>query len=78
MAKCEKLLEKAKGSSTLKFAELCSLAECHGFVHIRTTGSHRIYSCPGFPNVMNFQPDRNGEAKRFQIRQLLNAIDELG
>lgn len=82
MAKCKKLLEKAKHSpNNLRFNELCKLAECYGWVFDRQNGtSHAIYLHPALGNtsgaLMNFQDD-SGKAKRGQIRQLLNAIQEL-
>lgn len=47
MPRCEKLLEKARASSTnIRFAELCQLAECYGFTFVRQKGSHKIYKSP--------------------------------
>ncbi len=82
MAKCDKLLEKARNSPhNFRFEDLCKLAECYGWIstrHLRS--SHQIYFNPDFPNhdgaTMNFQ-DRSGKAKPSQIRQLLDAIDRL-
>ena len=78
MGKCEKLKAKARNEpKSLSFRDLCYLADCHGFELARTKGSHRIYKCPAYPGIMNFQPDRNGGAKSFQVQQLLDAIDEI-
>ncbi|MCL1838714.1 MAG: toxin-antitoxin system, toxin protein, HicA family [Propionibacteriaceae bacterium] len=43
----------------------------------RSSGSHRVYKMPwaGDPRV-NIQ-DINGEAKPYQVRQVLTAIDKL-
>lgn len=81
MARCAKLLDKAARSpKNLKFEDLCALAECYGWVFQRQCGSHRIYIHPGlgnaFGSMMNFQ-SRDGKAKPFQVRQLLEAIEEL-
>jgi len=78
MLKCEKILRKATASPTsLKFGELCYLAECHGFRFVRQSGgSHRIYKSPGYPFVMNFQSGKGGMAKPYQVRQLLKVLDE--
>jgi hypothetical protein len=81
MAKCEKLLRKAKGSpNNLRFEELCQLAECYGWEFARQDGtSHAIYLHPSLGNVpgsmMNFQ-NRKSKAKRGQVKQLLDAIEE--
>ncbi len=79
MAKCEKLLRKARNSpGNLRFEELCSLAECYGWERVGGSGSHRVYMNPALGNsvgsMMNFQSAK-GTAKPYQVRQLLNAID---
>jgi len=81
MAKCEKLLSKARNSpGNLRFEELCSLAECYGWVWVGGSGSHRVYMNPALGNsvgsMMNFQSAK-GKAKPYQVRQLLDAIDGL-
>ncbi len=77
MPDCDKLLERARRSpSSLRFEEVCNLAECYGFGLDRQASSHRIYKRPGWPQLMNFQ-NRNGKAKAYQVRQLLAAIDEI-
>lgn len=77
MAKCEKLLEKARASSSnLRFEEACKLAECHGFTLSRQKGSHRIYKSPTWPKILNFQ-EVNGKAKDYQVEELLEVIDEI-
>ena len=82
MAKCEKLLEKARRSpNNLGFSDICKLAECYGFIFRRQEGtSHRTYAHPTLPvnmgRVQNFQ-EVNGKAKPYQVRQLLRAIENL-
>src|SRR5215208_4682907 len=81
VGRCAKLLEKAKSSpKNLKFDDLCALAECYGWAFQRQCGSHRIYLHAQLGNVtgsmMNFQ-SRKGKAKPSQVRQLLDAIEEL-
>jgi len=82
MARCEKLLEKAKNSPhNLRFEEICALAECHGWEFVRQDGtSHKVYLHPALGNsagaLMNFQ-SKDGKAKRYQVRQLLDAIELL-
>jgi hypothetical protein len=81
MANCAKLLERARNSpKNLKFEDLCTLAECYGWVFQRQSGSHRIYLHPSLGNtvgsMMNFQP-RGGKAKPTQVKQLLDAIEGL-
>jgi hypothetical protein len=78
MASCAKLLEAARNNPAgLRFAELCKLAECHGWRFSRQRGSHRSYVRDGTPRPLTFQ-DYRGAAKAYQVRQLLDAIDVLG
>lgn len=75
MSKCDKLLKRARQAPKgVRFEELCALAECHGFVFARQEGSHRVYKHLTFRRIMDFQND-NGQAKPYQVRQLLEAID---
>jgi len=74
-----KLWERVRqGSRNLSFRELVALAEAFGFQHKRTSGSHRIFAHPQVPAMLNFQPDRDGSAKRYQIRQLVTLIERYG
>ncbi len=76
--RCEKLLEKAERTPhALRFSELQRLAECFGYEYDRTAGSHHIYKHSKARAVLNIQPDR-GNAKTYQVRQLLDQVDELG
>ena len=66
--------------NNFRFEELCKLAELYGWKLKRQQGtSHKIYGHPSLGNatgaLMNFQ-NRKGQAKRQQIRQLLDAISE--
>lgn len=80
---CNDLLEEAKNSpKNFAFKDLCALAECWGYEFSRQKSSHCIYVHKEFPNppekyqIMNFQPKKNkGQAKPYQVRQLLKAID---
>jgi len=82
MARCEKLLIKATNAPhNLRFEEICALAECYGWQKVRQEGtSHAVYMNPALGNgvgsLMNFQ-NKKGKAKRYQVRQLLDAIDVL-
>lgn len=73
-----KLLPLARrGPHSLRFSDLCRLAEAFGFVFQRQKGSHRVYAHDGIRQIMNFQNDR-GTAKAYQVRQLLDCIDRNG
>lgn len=71
----EKLLDKARNSPTgITFDELCNLAKKSGFTFRRQNGGHKIYKHP-CGAMMNFQPGKNGMAKPYQVRQLIDFID---
>lgn len=83
MSTCDELLSKAKQNpKSLRFVELCSLAECWGYVKKdskRKGGSHRKYKhstlkLPMEYAMCNFQ-DGKGMAKPYQVRQLLSCIE---
>jgi hypothetical protein len=73
MGRYEKLLQRAiEAPGNLRFTDLCKLAEMAGVVFDRAAGSHRIYKHPA-GMMMNFQ-DVNGQAKPYQVKQLLDFI----
>jgi len=76
--KPRKVYEKTlSGSRNIRFADLCGLAQAFGFRLDRISGSHHIFWHPrGL--MLNLQPDRNGQAKPYQIRQLLGLVEENG
>lgn len=70
-------IERARKSpASLKFSELCQLAELVGFKWKRTSGSHHLYRHP-LGGMMNFQAD-GSSAKHYQVTQLINYIDANG
>lgn len=75
--KPEKLLERlATGKlRNVAFADLCRLAEALGFRLERVRGSHHVYTHQELPVRLNLQ-DRHGEAKPYQIRQLLAVVED--
>ena len=56
------------------FREMVDLVEGFGFAQVRTSGSHHIFTHPDVPTPLNLQEVR-GEAKPYQIRQLLRMIE---
>lgn len=76
MGRKEKLLQKARNSpKSLKYKDLCKLAEYFGYEFRNQEGSHETYKHPKTKSMMNFQPTKNGEAKPFQVKQLLAEIE---
>jgi len=77
MTRQRKLLQKALANpASLRFKELCTLAGQLGFVLDRTRSSHFIFKHDGLRRPLNFQ-DVDGNAKPFQVKQLLHAAREL-
>jgi predicted RNA binding protein YcfA (HicA-like mRNA interferase family) len=62
------------GSRNIRFADMENLVEGFGFHRSRISGSHRIFSRPGIPELVNLQEVR-GEAKPYQIRQFLKIVE---
>ena len=78
--KARKVLEKIlSGSRNIRFEDACRLAAALGFQLDRTRGSHHIFSHGNVPGLrLNLQPDRNGQMKMYQLRQLLDAMEANG
>jgi len=82
MAKCEKLLERAKNTPhALKFDELLALAKCYGWEFTRKNGSHQTWVNPNLTTEQGrrkvFQPWKNGMAATYQVKDLLDSIGGL-
>jgi predicted RNA binding protein YcfA (HicA-like mRNA interferase family) len=74
MGKADKLLERARlAPNHVRFVDAVRLAEAHGFVHVRTRGSHTMFKRPGHPMLLNLQ-NVAGHVPAYQVRQLLAAI----
>jgi predicted RNA binding protein YcfA (HicA-like mRNA interferase family) len=71
-----KLLRKAlSGTKNFRFAELCQLAKAVGYRLDRINGSHHIFVHARASRPLNIQ-DVHGQAKPYQVRQLLRDIEE--
>jgi predicted RNA binding protein YcfA (HicA-like mRNA interferase family) len=60
--------------NNVRFSDLVDLAEGLGFRLARTKGSHHIFAHLSIPEMVNLQ-NANGEAKPYQIRQLLRLVE---
>ncbi len=58
------------------FGDIVSWLSDSGFTLDRVEGSHHIFT-HRTGKVLNFQPDRDGKAKAYQVRQAIKAVDEL-
>lgn len=78
MAKIEEILSMMRRSPKgISFSDLCKVCD-HYFGEPRQGGSsHRVYKTPwqGDPRV-NIQNDQ-GEAKAYQVKQVLKAIERI-
>jgi hypothetical protein len=80
VTKIRKLYQKALNSpNNLDFNELRALAKGVGFIPRKRTGSsHEAFKhseIKGLKSLLNLQED-SGKAKPYQVRQLLELIDE--
>ena len=71
----QRLLEDPKRN--LPFRDLERLLVAFGFSLDRTVGGHRQYVHPVVPRPLPIQPDGK-EAKRYQVRQFLDMVEEYG
>lgn len=77
MGKKRKLLKRVlSGSKNIRFDEFTGLIEALGFALERISGSHHIFSHPAVPQTISAQPDQNGQAKPYQVRQLTKLIEK--
>ena len=74
----EKLLARIQRSAAnVRFSDLERLVRALGFVRDRTRGSHRIYIHARQREAqLNLQPDQSGQAKPYQVKQLLALVEE--
>jgi predicted RNA binding protein YcfA (HicA-like mRNA interferase family) len=78
MVKPAKILERLlHGQRSLSFRDFEHLLRALGFIHDRTTGSHRQYVHPRIPRPFPVQPDGK-DTKRYQIRELLELVEAYG
>lgn len=71
-----RLLRKIRDGNlrNVAFRDLERLAEALGFRRVRVSGSHHLYAHPQLDELVNLQAVR-GQAKPYQIRQLLRLVD---
>lgn len=81
MADCDDLLEAAKNAPhNFPYSDLIKLANCWGFKLSRQKGSHEIYKQTQYSRPdrkyarLVLQPEK-GQAKPYQIKQVLKAIE---
>ena len=79
MGQLEDDIAELEGTGTVRFDRLVTIVE-HHFVRTKAggKGSHLIFKTPwpGDPRI-NLQRDSGGQAKRYQVRQVLAALRRL-
>ena len=60
-------------NANIRFDDLCALLSHLGFKE-RKKGSHCIFSKTGVFEIINLQPNSDGKAKPYQVRQVRAAI----
>ncbi|MCL5031296.1 MAG: type II toxin-antitoxin system HicA family toxin [Bacteroidetes bacterium] len=72
----KKVFEKVlsgTSDSNIKFSDLKKLIQLLGFKE-RIKGDHFIYSKAGIIEIINVQPQKDGKAKPYQVKQVRNLI----
>lgn len=78
MANPEEILDKMRANSAgIRFRDLCKVCDHYFGEPRQASGSHRVYRTPwiGDPRV-NIQ-NAKGQAKAYQVKQILKAIERL-
>jgi predicted RNA binding protein YcfA (HicA-like mRNA interferase family) len=77
--KCYALFKRAKTNPEgLSFKGLKSLCECAGLMCVRVKGSHHIYRRNDPFYLISIQKMKDQMAKPYQVRQLLEFVEENG
>jgi predicted RNA binding protein YcfA (HicA-like mRNA interferase family) len=53
--------------------DVVNFLEASGWKH-RIKGGHHIFTRPGIPILLNLQPEKDGKAKFYQIRQVRQVL----
>jgi predicted RNA binding protein YcfA (HicA-like mRNA interferase family) len=67
----------ANPRQTISFRHFERLLRAFGFEHARTNGSHRCFEHKACARLIVAQP-KGSEAKPYQVRQMLDMIEEFG
>ena len=65
-------LEASKDYSH-RFGDVVHFLQVSGW-KMRLKGSHHLFTRPGVPVLLNLQPEKNGKAKAYQIRQVRRTL----
>jgi predicted RNA binding protein YcfA (HicA-like mRNA interferase family) len=62
---------------TVSFRDFVALVIAFGFREARARGSHRCFRHPDCPRLLVIQPKGN-DAKDYQLREMLDMVEEYG
>jgi predicted RNA binding protein YcfA (HicA-like mRNA interferase family) len=72
----KKLLERIRlHRHNVKFSDTVKLVEDLGFVLDRIEGSHHIFSKQDIASIIDLQPDKNGDAKEYELKQIVRLVE---
>jgi hypothetical protein len=57
-----------------RLIDVVKFLEASGWKH-RIKGGHHIFIRPGIPVLLNLQPEKDGKAKFYQIRQVRQVLE---
>ena len=76
--KLNRLLNRIKRAPhNTRFAELCELVETAGIPFKRRSSSQSLYEDETEGIFLNLQPGQGGKAKGYQVRQVVETIEDL-
>lgn len=58
-----------------RFADVVHFLQASGW-RLRLKGSHHIFTRPSVPVLLNLQPEKDGKAKAYQIRQIRRTLTQ--
>ena len=73
MGKHDKLLVKilaGTSDASIGFDDLCAMLKHLGLSMRCKRSSHHIFSHPGAEGIINLQPARGGQAKKYQVQEV--------
>lgn len=78
MVKKDKLYQRIiNNRKNVRFSDFISVVEAFGFLLDRVKGSHQVYKHPDIADaLLVLQPDKNQQAKPYQIKQFLKLVEE--
>lgn len=72
----KKLLERLKiHHQNVRFGDAVKLVKDLGFELKNIQGSHHIFSKENIPSLIDIQPDKNNEAKPYQLKQIVELVE---